>query len=146
LLIYVDRDKDTITASIGNGETFEPFSNLKYIFIITAALILLMAVLIFYLVKLRTRRIKADEWLENHKEEIISYALYKRTGDEIVQALVNAKELADKSDPKEVNKALYERARALSDNTMNWFSESDQEAADKSEDGLMVQSHRNPKS
>ena len=84
LLIFVDRASDTITASIGNGRHFEAFSNLKYVFLITASLILLMGVLIFYLVKLRTNRIKADQWLDNHKEEIISYALYRRTGDEIV--------------------------------------------------------------
>ena len=51
--------------------------------------------MLIYLIVLRRNRIKAEEWLEQHKSTIFSQAANLKTEEEILEALVKSKELKD---------------------------------------------------
>lgn len=51
--------------------------------------------MLVYLIYLRRNRIKAEEWLEQHKNTLFSHAANLKTEEEILEALVKSKELQD---------------------------------------------------
>jgi hypothetical protein len=51
--------------------------------------------MLVYLIVLRRNRIKAEEWLEQHKGTLFSHAANLKTEEEILEALVKSKELKD---------------------------------------------------
>jgi len=51
--------------------------------------------MLVYLIVLRRNRIKAEEWLEQHKSTLFSHAANLKTEEEILEALVKSKDLHD---------------------------------------------------
>ena len=51
--------------------------------------------MLVYLIYLRRNRIKAEEWLEQHKNTLFSHSANLKTEEEILEALVKSKELQD---------------------------------------------------
>ena len=66
-------------------------------FIILAIIILLMF-LLCYLVWLRSRRIMAEKWLVEHQEEIVQYAMFKKT-EELTGLEVEEEDSSDEDKP-----------------------------------------------
>lgn len=62
---------------------------------ISIAIVIVLFVMLVYLIYLRRNRIKAEEWLEQHKNTLFSHAANLKTEEEILEALVKSKELQD---------------------------------------------------
>ena len=51
--------------------------------------------MLVYLIFLRRKRIKAEEWLEQHKNTLFSQSANLKTEEEILEALVKSKDLKE---------------------------------------------------
>lgn len=58
------------------ASVFKSFYKLAYVIL---GMIILLLFLLAYLVWLRNRRIRAEKWLQEHQQEIVSYAMFKKT-------------------------------------------------------------------
>ena len=55
----------------------------------------ILFVMLVYLIVLRRNRIKAEEWLEQHKNTLFSQQANLKTEEEILEALVKSQEMQD---------------------------------------------------
>ena len=62
---------------------------------ISVIMVIVLFLLLVYLIYLRRNRIKAEEWLEQHKNTLFSQTANLKTEEEILEALVKSKELKD---------------------------------------------------
>ena len=62
---------------------------------VSITIVLILFLMLVYLIVLRRNRIKAEEWLEQHKSTLFSHAANLKTEEEILEALVKSKELKD---------------------------------------------------
>jgi len=78
-MAIVNRNDKTLLTGIQSGDVVDIFAQFYTLAFIILGIILLLMFLLCYLVWLRSRRIKAEKWLVEHQDEIVSYAMYKKT-------------------------------------------------------------------
>ena len=62
---------------------------------ISCSIVIILFAMLVYLIFLRRNRIKAEEWLEQHKGTLFSQSANLKTEEEILDALVKSKELKE---------------------------------------------------
>ena len=62
---------------------------------ISIIIVIILFVMLVYLIFLRRKRIKAEEWLEQHKNTLFSQSANLKTEEEILEALVKSKDLKE---------------------------------------------------
>jgi hypothetical protein len=75
----IDRVNNVVNTAIQNGDKddiLKQFYTLAYIILI---IIVLLLILLSYLVWLRSKRIKSEVWLTNHQDEIVQYAMCRKS-------------------------------------------------------------------
>lgn len=90
-----DMDDLSVQLAIGGSTTNEGNGTLGVQIAISIAIVVVLFVMLVYLIYLRRNRIKAEEWLEQHKNTLFSHAANLKTEEEILEALVKSKELQD---------------------------------------------------
>ena len=92
---YAVYDMDTLSVdiSLGNSTKNDGKGALGIQIAISIAIVIVLFIMLVYLIYLRRNRIKAEEWLEQHKNTLFSHAANLKTEEEILEALVKSKEL-----------------------------------------------------
>ena len=90
----------------------------------------MLFLLLVYLIYLRRNRIKAEEWLEVHKDVLFGSTWGKMTEVEILEALVKNKNMADTLASPQAQQDAAAAARGVPDHT--WLSGSDEKRDDES--------------
>ena len=90
-----DRVANTATVELGGATALGGKSALGIQIAISITVVVILFIMLIYLIVLRRNRIKAEEWLEQHKSTIFSQAANLKTEEEILEALVKSKELKD---------------------------------------------------
>ena len=88
-----DRETASATVMLGGATLREQEEPAGYGATVAMAICTFMLIMVVYLISLRYSRIKAEEWLEKNKKILFSHAADLKTEDEILEALVNSKEL-----------------------------------------------------
>ena len=88
-------DKLSVELAVGGSTTNDGNGTLGVQIAISIAIVVVLFVMLVYLIYLRRNRIKAEEWLEQHKNTLFSHAANLKTEEEILEALVKSKELQD---------------------------------------------------
>ena len=96
-------------------------------------IITVLFLLLVYLIYLRRNRIKAEEWLEVHKDVLFGSTWGKMTEVEILEALVKNKNMADTLASPQAQQDAAAAARGVPDHT--WLSGSDDKSDDDSGSG-----------
>lgn len=90
-----DMEKLSVELAVGGSTTNDGNGTLGVQIAISIAIVVVLFVMLVYLIYLRRNRIKAEEWLEQHKNTLFSHAANLKTEEEILEALVKSKELQD---------------------------------------------------
>ena len=94
-MVVYNREDDTAVMSIGGSTDVEE----KKIFTLQITLAVVCTIILFllllYLIVLKRNRIRAEEWLEYHKDMLFGSTWGNMTEVEILEALVKNKSLAD---------------------------------------------------
>ena len=93
--IVFDTDNNSATFALGGATDMNGKGTLGIQISISIAIVIVLFVMLVYLIYLRRNRIKAEEWLEQHKNTLFSHSANLKTEEEILEALVKSKELQD---------------------------------------------------
>jgi len=75
----VDRTEGKLETGMQSGDSDSLYAQFFTLAFIILGIIFILMFLLCYLVWLRSRRIRAEKWLVEHQDEIVSYAMYKKT-------------------------------------------------------------------
>jgi len=78
-MAIVNRTDKTLLTALQSGDSVDLLAQFYTLAFIILGIIFILMFLLCYLVWLRSRRIKAEKWLVEHQDEIVSYAMYKKT-------------------------------------------------------------------
>ena len=81
--------------SIGGSTPADDDAELRLQIILSVVITTVLFLLLLYLIYLRRNRIKAEEWLDLHKDVLFGSTWGKMTEVEILEALVKNKGMAD---------------------------------------------------
>ena len=90
-----DRAANSVTVELGGTTTLGGRTTMGVQITISVAIVIILFIMLVYLIWLRRNRIKAEEWLETHKQTLFSHAANLKTEEEILEALVKSKELRE---------------------------------------------------
>jgi len=93
--VIFDRLNNSAALELGNATQLGGKGALGVQIAVSITIVLVLFIMLVYLIVLRRNRIKAEEWLEQHKGTLFSHAANLKTEEEILEALVKSKELKD---------------------------------------------------
>ena len=93
--VVYDTTDQSATFALGGATNLDGSGTLGIQISISIAIVVILFVMLVYLIYLRRNRIKAEEWLEQHKNTLFSHSANLKTEEEILEALVKSKELQD---------------------------------------------------
>ena len=94
-MVVYDRPNKSCVINIGGSTATDGGDEFQIQIIVSIAIITVLFLLLVYLIYLRRNRIKAEEWLEVHKDVLFGSTWGKMTEVEILEALVKNKNMAD---------------------------------------------------
>ena len=97
-IAIVDRNTNTIATAIQSGDSDDLLAQFFTLAFIILGIIIILMFLLCYLVWLRSRRIMAEKWLVEHQEEIVQYAMFKKT-EELTGLEVEEEDSSDEDKP-----------------------------------------------
>ena len=84
---HYDRAAGSATIQIGNASE-EGGTTLGVQFLYSFAVMVVVYAMLVYLIFLRRSKIKAEEWLETHKNTLFNHGSNFKTEEEVIEALV----------------------------------------------------------
>ena len=130
LMAVYDRANSTGIMAIGGGTGGSGGDEFELQIVLSVVIITVLFLLLVYLIYLRRNRIKAEEWLEVHKDVLFGSTWGKMTEVEILEALVKNKNMADTLASPQAQQDAAAAARGVPDHT--WLSGSDEKSDDES--------------
>ena len=88
-----DRENETVQVELGGAVLRTQEAANGYPKSIAIAIVVFLVIMIIYLIQLRYARLQAEDWLEKNRKILFSHAVDLKTEDEILDALVNSKEI-----------------------------------------------------
>ena len=95
IMVSYDRQNLNGIMIVGGSDPNGSGANFKLQIILSIVIITVLFLLLVYLIFLRRNRIKAEEWLETHKDLLFGNNWGKMTEVEILEALVKSKNMSD---------------------------------------------------
>lgn len=93
--VVYDRATGSATFEMGNVTQTDDENQMGIQIAISCSIVIILFAMLVYLIFLRRNRIKAEEWLEQHKGTLFSQSANLKTEEEILDALVKSKELKE---------------------------------------------------
>ena len=90
-----DRNTGAVTLELGATTSTDGKGTLGIQIAISIIIVIILFAMLVYLIFLRRKRIKAEEWLEQHKNTLFSQSANLKTEEEILEALVKSKDLKE---------------------------------------------------
>ena len=135
-MVSYDRTNLDGVMIIGGSEKNTSGADFKLQIILSIVIITVLFLLLVYLIFLRRNRIKAEEWLETHKDLLFGNNWGKMTEVEILEALVKSKNMSDTLASPQAQQDVAASARNIPDNA--WVSDANSDGENEGKDKQLL--------
>ena len=135
-MVSYDRTNLDGVMIIGGSEKNTSGADFKLQIILSIVIITVLFLLLVYLIFLRRNRIKAEEWLETHKDLLFGNNWGKMTEVEILEALVKSKNMSDTLASPQAQQDVAAAARNIPDNA--WVSDANSDGENEGKDKQLL--------